>query len=215
MFGFQFWYPSRVHVFASLDFFPFYGYKCIVFTNFMPVQKGPVRIRPLEFDDLSPVYHLGAKLFTAAKWPVLYRTWDQYEILERFIGDPGLCVVAESNEEIVGFAIGTIIEKSSWSYGYLLWLGVDERMQSLGVGKKLHDKMERLFIKEGARIMMIDTASDNEKALAFFKRQGFDNIEEHVYLTKSLSTLAKAKGKVLAKKSRKKPVRKVVRRRKR
>ncbi len=159
----------------------------------MPVKKGSVRIRQLEFDDLSPVYYLGTTLFTAEKWPVLYRTWDQYEILERFMSDSEFSLVAEQGDELVGFAIGTIIEKHSWSYGYLLWLGVREDVQNEGVGKKLYEKMEMLFRKSGARIMMVDTAYDHKKAIGFFKKRGFENIEKHVYLTKSLGTLAKVK----------------------
>ena len=166
----------------------------------MPVKKGSVRIRQLEFDDLSPVYYLGTSLFTAEKWPVLYRTWDEYEILERFMSDSEFSLVAEKGDELVGFAIGTIIEKHSWSYGYLLWLGVREDVQNEGVGKKLYEKMEMLFRKAGARIMMVDTAYDHKKAIAFFKKRGFENVEKHVYLTKGLGALAG--------KERKRPVRK-------
>lgn len=142
----------------------------------------------MEFTDLQEVYVLGTKLFTAEKWPVLYRTWDEYEIIERFISDPEFCLVAEDDDKIVGFALGTLIEKpkAAWVYGYLLWLGVDDVAQNLGVGKKLHAKMTKLFIEEGARIMMVDTARDNERAIGFFKKRGFDSVEEHVYMTKYL-----------------------------
>ena len=140
------------------------------------------------FEDLVPVYRLGSKLYTADKWPVLYRNWDEYEIIERFISDQEFCFVAENKNKIVGFAIGTIIEKptGSWSYGYMLWIGVDPKQQGSGLGKRLVQKMTRTFIEKGAKMMMVDTARDNEKAIRFFTKRGFSDIEDHVYMTKNL-----------------------------
>ncbi|MBT7736141.1 GNAT family N-acetyltransferase [Candidatus Peregrinibacteria bacterium] len=146
-------------------------------------------IREMEFDDLKTVFALGESLFTADKWPVLYRTWDEYEIIERFISDSEFCLVAESGDKIVGFALGTIIEKkkSKWGYGYLLWLGVSKKSQGLGVGRKLINALTKRFVKGGVNIMMADTAEDNEEAQNFFKKHGFDKEEKHVYMFKNLS----------------------------
>ena len=44
-----------------------------------------------------------------------------------------------------------------------------------------------LFIEEGARMILIDTEADNEKALRFFKKEGFSNPNEHVYLSRNLT----------------------------
>lgn len=147
-----------------------------------------VAVREMQFEDIVVVYHLGESLYTADKWPVLYRNWDEYEIIERFISDQQFCFVAEIGTKIVGFSIGTIIEKpkSSWSYGYMLWIGVSPKAQGLGVGQKLMQRLTRKFIEEGAKMMMVDTASENEKAISFFKKKGFDNIDDHVYMTKNL-----------------------------
>lgn len=154
----------------------------------MKAKNDKVVVREMEFDDLPTVFHLGETLFTAGKWPVLYRTWDEYEILERYLSDYQFCYVAEYEDMIVGFIIGSIIEKAhgSWTYGYVQWLGVKEEYQSMGIGRKMLTKMTHTFIKEGANMMMLDTAKDNENAIAFFKKRGFDKIEEHLYLTKNL-----------------------------
>jgi ribosomal protein S18 acetylase RimI-like enzyme len=42
-------------------------------------------------------------------------------------------------------------------------------------------------------MIIIDTAADNEGAIRFFKKQGFDNIQEHVYMTLNLSRQARRK----------------------
>ena len=148
-----------------------------------------VTIREMELEDLHRVYALGEKVFTADKWPNLYRTWDEYEIVDHFAADGETCLVAERDDEIVGFALGTVIEKrrSAWNYGYLLWLGVDPDVGPLGVGSKLFARMQDLFIENGARIVLVDTASENEHALEFFRKQGFGNETGHVYLSKNLT----------------------------
>jgi len=63
-------------------------------------KKHPkITIREMNLDDLAPVYHLGEKLFTALEVPNLYRTWDEYELVELFSSDSDLCLVAESEKK--------------------------------------------------------------------------------------------------------------------
>ena len=58
-------------------------------------KSGSLVIRQMEIDDLADVFHLGEKLFTAREVPNLYRTWDEYEVVNLFQSDPEFCLVAE------------------------------------------------------------------------------------------------------------------------
>lgn len=146
-------------------------------------------IRELELNDIPVVFDLGERLFTPERWPNLYRTWDEYELVELFASDGDTCFVAELDGKVVGFALGTMIEKrrSAWKYGYLLWLGADPEVGPLGIGSRLFHRLQEVFIQQGARIMLVDTAEENLGALHFFRRQGFGNEQGHVYLSKNLS----------------------------
>jgi len=146
-------------------------------------------IRELELNDIPAVFDLGERLFTPERWPNLYRTWDEYELVELFASDGDTCFVAELHGRVVGFALGTMIEKrrSAWKYGYLLWLGADPEVGPLGIGSRLFHRLQEVFIQQGARIMLVDTAEENLGALHFFRRQGFGNEQGHVYLSKNLS----------------------------
>jgi ribosomal protein S18 acetylase RimI-like enzyme len=153
-----------------------------------------VEIRQMEIDDIPEVFHLGEKLFTSEEAPTLYRTWDEYEVTGLFYSETELCLVAEANEEIIGFAMGTTITKprSAWKYGHLVWLGVAENYQRFRVAEKLFNNFLELMLEEGVRILMVDTEAENKPALRFFHKMGFDKSEEHVYLSLNLDEQLKA-----------------------
>jgi len=143
----------------------------------------------MEIDDIGPVYHLGEKLFTSEEFPILYRTWDAYEVTDHFTSDPNYCLVAEAQRKVVGFILATTIEKegTAWKkYGYLSWVGVDEAFQRTNLGMRLYKKLEERLQENGVRMVIADTEADNEGAIAFFKVLGFSPSREHLWLTKTL-----------------------------
>ena len=145
-----------------------------------------VYVRELEIDDLAPVFHLGEDLFTSNSYPYLYRTWDQWEVIGLYNTDPEYCLVAEIQEQIAGFILGTVISKATWTYGYILWLGVSPDFQRRGVGDALVDKLIERMVEDGARFMLVDTDPANTPAVNFFNRKGFGNSREHIFLSMNL-----------------------------
>jgi ribosomal protein S18 acetylase RimI-like enzyme len=152
-------------------------------------QDRKLNIREMSIDDLPEVFHIGEAVFTAEYSPTLYRTWDEYEITTLFNSDSELCLVGEIGDEIVGFALGTTVEKqrSPWKYGYLVWLGVRPDVQKSQVGNRLFRELKRRMREQGVRMIIVDTSADNQAAISFFQKQGFGNPHEHVYLTLNLS----------------------------
>lgn len=149
-----------------------------------------VVIREMELKDIQPVFDLGNRIFTAERWPVLYRCWDEHELLDLFGADGAICLVAAAADRIVGFCLGNITRKprSAWCYGYLLWLGVAPRYKKRGVGRRLVNRLTDGFIASGARMMLVDTSAENRRAIEFFKRAGFGNAIHHVYLSRNLES---------------------------
>lgn len=146
----------------------------------------------MEIDDLPGVFALGEKVFTPELSLSLYRTWDESELVASFATDGETCLVAELDQRIVGFAIGTVIDKrgSPWSYGWLTWLAVEPELAGAGIGRRLVKRLTELFIEYGARMMLVDTDAGNARALEFFQREGFGNLTRHVYLWKNLTQQA-------------------------
>lgn len=148
-----------------------------------------VEIRQMELADVAPTFELGQTLFTADRWPTLYRTWDEYEVVSLYANERPRCVVADRGGEIIGFALGSILEKRGepWTYGYLLWLGVDPAAKRRGLGRRLIEELTQRFIDAGVRMMLVDTEADNLPAIALFKRVGFGQERPHVYLSRNLT----------------------------
>lgn len=147
-----------------------------------------IEIREMSLRDLPAVFELGGRLFTAEKLPTLYRSWDEVELVQLFASDAETCLVAEADGQVVGFALGQMMEKphSAWRYGWLLWLGVAPRHKRAGVATRLVNTLTRLFIERDARIMLVDTDEENADALSFFRRNGFGQEIKHAYLSLNL-----------------------------
>jgi len=148
-------------------------------------KKPDIEIREMEIEDLAAVFNLGEKLFKAREVPNLYRTWDEYEVVDFFSSDTSYAYVAELDGDIVGFTLGYIVTKrnSAWKYGYLVWLGVEPELHRFGIATKLFREIRDAMLEEGVRIVFIDTEADNTDALKFFSRMGFGKPEEHLYLS--------------------------------
>ncbi|MGD8389131.1 MAG: GNAT family N-acetyltransferase [Desulfobacteraceae bacterium] len=151
-------------------------------------ESDPVTIRRMRIEHLAPVFYLGERLFTLSASPSLYRTWDEYEVIDIYRNDPDSCLVAERDGRVVGFALGTIIDKrnSPRKYGYLVWFGVDRNLAGRGIGQRMFARFREIMEGQGVRMLLVDTEARNEEALRFFEKSGFSSPRDHVYLTLNL-----------------------------
>lgn len=153
-------------------------------------QSPEIKIRQAHIDDLAAIFHLGEKVFTPRDFSNLYRTWDEYEVTNLFNSESEHMLVATIEQRVIGFALGTTIEKvkTAWNYGHLIWLGIDPEFARRGIAGKLFDEFRNIMEEEGVRILIVDTQADNKKAIQFFKKQGFTNPIDHVYMTLNLES---------------------------
>jgi len=147
-----------------------------------------VEIRKIELKDIAPVFELGQKAFRAEHLPTLYRSWDEDGVVELFGSSRETCLVAEYGGRIVGFALGTMMQKPNnpWRYGWVEWLAVSKRFKRRGLASRLLARLTELFISREARIMLVDTDEENHEAIAFFRKHGFGQELQHVYLSVNL-----------------------------
>lgn len=149
-----------------------------------------IKIRAATIDDLSEIFHMGERLFTPQGATNLYRTWDEYEVTRLFNTEPEYMLVADTADQVVGFLLGSVIEKrnTAWNYGHLLWLGIDPDFSRQGIAGRLFERYRDLVQAVGVRMLMVDTQADNDNAIRFFQSKGFANPIDHVYMALNLET---------------------------
>lgn len=160
--------------------------------SIVEVPQIEISVREMHLTDCAPVYHLGEQIFTASKAQSHYRSWDEYVVIEFYNSNAEYCLVAETNNKVIGFALGCVIEKKKKStpttkHGYITWMGVREKFRRKGVGSALFEKMIKLMEEEGATILLVDTESENKAALNFFGKKGLTNAVNHIFLDHNIS----------------------------
>merc|ERR1712137_1080370 len=147
-----------------------------------------IHIRLMEIQDIWPVYELGTRIFTE-QTRNLYRFWDETAVTTAYEMDGELALVAESEGRVVGFALGSALEKEDATYGYLIWLAVCPQAHNAGIGRRLYAAYEGRLRAEYPEVqtVMIDTQASNAGALRFFARYHYQLTDTFVYVCKSLS----------------------------
>jgi ribosomal-protein-alanine N-acetyltransferase len=79
------------------------------------------------------------------------------------------CVVAAEDASIVGF----ILTEENPPLAHVITLDVAETHRRRGTGSSLLAESERNLALRGVRTILLETATDNESGIAFWKRHGY------------------------------------------
>lgn len=87
---------------------------------------------------------------------------------------------AFENGKLLGYVEGT---KESWNNRYRISniCVFDDENRHCGIGTRLMDIIMDEAIKSGARMVVLETQTCNEKAISFYKKNGFDLIGFDLY----------------------------------
>jgi ribosomal protein S18 acetylase RimI-like enzyme len=79
------------------------------------------------------------------------------------------CVVALEENQIAGF----ILSEENPPLAHIVTLDVAEKHRRHGVGTALLEKLESNLAARGVRSILLETATENEPAVAFWQRHGY------------------------------------------
>jgi ribosomal protein S18 acetylase RimI-like enzyme len=79
------------------------------------------------------------------------------------------CVVALEGSHIAGF----ILSEENPPLAHIITLDVAQKERRRGVGSALLDKLESNLVARAVRSILLETATDNEAAVAFWRRHGY------------------------------------------
>ena len=79
------------------------------------------------------------------------------------------CLIAMESDRVVGF----ILSEENPPLAHIITLDVAEKHRQRGVGTALLQELEANLAARGVRSVLLETATDNEAAVAFWQRHGY------------------------------------------
>ena len=123
----------------------------------------PPALRSYEPHDFAALYKLDQSCFPAG---ISYSK----TTLRYFLTLPSAdCAIAELDGRIVGF----ILSEENPPLAHIITLDVDARHRQQKIGSMLLETQESNLASRGVRSILLETAIDNEPAVAFWKRHGY------------------------------------------
>ncbi len=133
-------------------------------------DKNIISVRNYCSDDLMDLYEILSGYSSPTG-----RIWSE-DMVKKFLSDtlkeqPDGVFVAEISGKVVGFAV--VLYRTWNNVTYLDYIQVKIEWVNKGVGSKLITECIIWAEKKNARIIYTETGKNNEKAISFYKKHGF------------------------------------------
>lgn len=86
-------------------------------------------------------------------------------------------LIAQVNNEIAGFIIGLIYDRNEMRTGHVYTIDVAIKHRRMGVGLRLLNELERIFIDRGVKICNLEVRLDNVAARRLYRKHGYTEVE--------------------------------------
>lgn len=121
------------------------------------------KLRPYQSRDFAALHRLDQACFAPG---IAYTKAG----LRYFLTQNGAqCLVAEEDRRIVGF----LVAEENRPLGHIITLDVDAKQRNRGIGTALLKEMEAILAARGVKAILLETAVDNETAVAFWQKHGY------------------------------------------
>ena len=107
---------------------------------------------------------------------------EMYECNMMIEMNPTSCFVAAEDEQIVGSVFGIFNGRRGW----INHLAIHPNHQKKGLGSKLLNAAVQDLQKRGATRIVLGVSTSNLKTMEFYYKNGFQIMDDAVYLTKDL-----------------------------
>jgi [ribosomal protein S18]-alanine N-acetyltransferase len=128
-----------------------------------PQMQMSVTLRDYQPHDFAAVFRLDQSCFPAG---IAYSKTTLKYFLSHASAD---CVVATEADRINGF----ILTEENPPLAHVITLDVAEAHRRTGIGSLLLAEIERNLSLRGVRTVLLETATENEAAVAFWQRHGY------------------------------------------
>jgi ribosomal protein S18 acetylase RimI-like enzyme len=134
-----------------------------------------IKVRPMEEEDITQAADIHHRVVRKGLGPST--NYPIENLFKSFIKkSPKTCIVAEKDNKIAGFVIGSIkewvfgVERSGW----IELVEVDPKLMGMGIGKNLGDSLIEHFRDKDIKEVYTSVKWDSGDLIAFFKSIGLD-----------------------------------------
>lgn len=128
------------------------------------IQRATIR-------DLETLYQIERECFTI-------EAFSKQQIAYLLENPNAVSLVAQINSEIAGFIIGLTQRIDKMITGYVYTLDVAVKYRRKGVGLRLLDELERIFVKRGAKICYLEARVGNVAARELYRKHGYLEVKK-------------------------------------
>jgi ribosomal-protein-alanine N-acetyltransferase len=129
-----------------------------------------ISIRHATANDLEKLYEIERECFTV-------EAFTKEHIMALLQDADSVSLIAQLNDEIVGFIIGIIQRIRGVKIGHIYTIDVAIKHRRKGVGIELLKELEQIFSEKGVKVCYLETRLTNIAALELYQKQGYVAIE--------------------------------------
>jgi len=130
-----------------------------------------ITIQRATIKDLETLYKIERECFTI-------EAFSKQHIAYLLENPNAVSLVAQINSEIAGFIVGLTHRLDKMITGHVYTLDVAVKHRRKGVGLKLLDELERIFVKRGVKICYLEARVDNMAARELYRKHGYVEVEK-------------------------------------
>jgi ribosomal-protein-alanine N-acetyltransferase len=130
----------------------------------------PLKIEQAKLDDLDVLHRIEGECFTSEAF--------SKEHIAYLLGSPdAVSLVARADHEIVGFIVGMIENYGRVTVGHVYTIDVAIKHRRAGVGLRLLEELERVFLERDVKTSYLEVRTDNEAARELYRKKGYTELE--------------------------------------
>lgn len=132
----------------------------------MAAKPLSISLRHATTNDLETLLTIERECFTAEA----YTKKQMHYLLE---SPNAIGLVATVNKEVAGFTIGLIERHGKTKTGHVYTIDVTAKHRRMGIGLKLLNELERIFLEKGVKTCYLEVRIDNRAARELYRKQGY------------------------------------------
>jgi len=128
-----------------------------------------IRIETASIRQLQQLYNIEIQCFKN-------EAFSKKQISNLLTNYNSISLIAQLNNEIVGFIIGIIYFERDSAVGHILTIDVLPEHRKKGIGLRLMQTIEEIFKSKGAKASVLEVREDNVEALRLYQKCGYRKI---------------------------------------